>query len=92
MTLAMRNEKGFSIQKSILYFLICRDATSLDKRERLNIHIGYRNIVKNVFGVNDITNHPNSDAFKLIYRMLNLTLSEQSKMQLRDSKMQRGDL
>lgn len=71
MTLVMSSEiSGQDIQKSILFFLICRDATSLNKQEKSNIVSGYRDIVNNSFGENDITNHVNSDSIKLINMML----------------------
>jgi len=71
MLLVMSSEtNGQDIQKSILYFLVCRDATSLHAQEQRNICNGYRDIVKNAFGVNDITNRQDSDSLKLIYKML----------------------
>ena len=67
MTLVMSSEtNGQDIQKSVLYFLICRDATSLDEQEQLNIISGYRDLVNNSFGENDITNRSNSESLKLI--------------------------
>lgn len=71
MTLVMSSEtNGQDIQKSVLYFLICRDATSLDEQEQLNIISGYRDLVNNSFGENDITNRSNSESLKLINKML----------------------
>lgn len=71
MTLVMSSEtNGQDLQKSLLYFLICRDATSLNKEEQLNIYTGYRDIVDNSFGENDITNHPDSESVRLINKML----------------------
>lgn len=71
MTLVMSSEtNGQDIQKSVLYFLICRDATSLDEQEQLNIRSGYRDLVNNSFGENDITNRSNSECLKLINKML----------------------
>lgn len=73
LTLVMSSEnKGKDIQKSILYFLICRDATSLNEEEHLNITLGYRDILGNVFGENDITNNKNSESLILINKMMNL--------------------
>ena len=70
MTLVMISEtSGPVIQKSILYYLICRDATSLDEQEQRHICAGYRDIVSNSFGENDITNRSNSDSVKLINKM-----------------------
>lgn len=71
MTLVMSSEtNGQDIQKSLLYFLVCRDATSLNVQEQLNIYAGYRDIVNNSFGENDITNRPNSESVRLINKML----------------------
>lgn len=61
---------GLDIQKSILYYLIFKDATSLNEREKMAIHKGYKNIMNNIFGLNDITNHEDSDSLKLIKNML----------------------
>ena len=71
MTLVMSSEtNGQDIQKSLLYFLVCRDATSLNVQEQLNIYAGYRDIVNNSFGENDITNRPKSESVRLINKML----------------------
>ena len=71
MTLVISSEtNGQDIQKSLLYFLICRDATSLNEQEQLSIYNGYRDIVNNSFGENDITNRPNSESVRLINKIL----------------------
>lgn len=71
MTLVMSSEvNGQDIQKSVLYFLVCRDATSLNEQEQLNICTGYKDLINNSFGENDITNRSNSDSLKLIQKML----------------------
>lgn len=73
MTLVMSSEiNGQDIQNSVLYFLICRDATSLSEQEQLNICAGYIDIINNSFGENDITNRSGSDSLKLIYKMLDI--------------------
>lgn len=77
LTLVMSSENnGQDIQKSILYFLICRDATSLNEQEQLNICTGYRDIISNSFGENDITNRSSSDSLKLINKMLNFHITQ----------------
>ena len=53
----------------ILYFLIYRDAISLDEQEQANIASGYRLIVDKSFGENNITNK-DGEALKLINKML----------------------
>ena len=76
MTLVMSSEiNGQDIQKSLLYFLVCRDATSLNEQEQLNICTGYRDIINNFFGENDITNRSSSDSLKLIHKMLDIHTS-----------------
>lgn len=73
MTLVMSSEiNGQDIQKSLLYFLVCRDATSLNEQEQLNICTGYRDIINNFFGENDITNRSSSDSLKLVHKMLDI--------------------
>ena len=57
------------MQKSILYFLIYRDAISLNEQEQANIASGYRLIVDKSFGENNITNK-DGEALKLINKML----------------------
>lgn len=69
--LVLVQSQGQVIQQSILYYLICRDAISTNKNEQLNIHNGYKDLIANVFGNNNITNLDNSDANNLIKRMLN---------------------
>ncbi|MCR5735509.1 MAG: hypothetical protein K6G22_12960 [Lachnospiraceae bacterium] len=80
MTLAMCSEhSGQDIQNSILYFLICRDATSLNEEEKNNIASGFENIINNSFGENDITNIESSDSRKLINRILLARTSEPAR-------------
>ncbi len=77
MTLVMSGEDHSpDIQKSILYFLVCRDAISLNEQEQLNICIGYRDIINNLFGENNITNSSSSDSLKLIRKMLDIHTSQ----------------
>lgn len=63
-------ERGADIQKSIVYYLACRDAVSMDETERKSIKKGFKNILDDTFGENDITNLPTSQEVKLIERML----------------------
>lgn len=69
LALVILNNQGQDVQKSILYFLIYRDAISLDEQEQANIASGYRLIVDKSFGENNITNK-DGEALKLINKML----------------------
>ena len=61
---------GPDLQKSILNYMICRDATSIDIEEQANIACGYDDLINKRFGENDITNRANSESVKAINRML----------------------
>lgn len=58
------------VQRGFLYYLLCKDAISLDEDEKKSIAEGYDILSNNLFGENEITNTPNSD-IKLIERMRN---------------------
>lgn len=69
LTLVMHSDGGRTIQKSILTYLLCRDAVSLHVPERAAIAEGYRDILENAFGENEIANRPDSDFMRRIKRM-----------------------
>lgn len=62
--------RGQDIQKTLLFYLICRDATSLNQTEQDNIAAGYKVLINNEFGVNDLTNLGDSESMLIINRML----------------------
>lgn len=63
-------KSGPDLQKSILYYMIFKYSTSLNKEEREHILSGFHDIVNNTFGNNDITNHQdNSDSYRLISQL-----------------------
>ena len=59
-------DSGDVFQLSILYYLLFKDAVSLSAAEKANIATGYRAIIDNTFGENDIANHPESIGRRLI--------------------------
>ena len=70
LVLTLVKSYGQDIQKSLLYYMICRDAISIDDQERDNIYRGIMDIANNTLGENNITNRSNSEPLLLINRIL----------------------
>lgn len=62
---------GRVVQRGFLFYLLCKDAISMDENEQMSIAKGYDILVNNYFGDNEITNNSNSD-IRSIKRMLNI--------------------
>ena len=72
MLLVMYDENNNSfVETSILYYLITRDALSIDSSERAAIRAGYEKLIGNTFGVNSITNLKEGESAQLINRITN---------------------
>lgn len=61
---------GQLLQKSLLTYLVCRDAASADPTERESIACGYHDLLENAFGENDILNGSNAPCTEIVRRML----------------------